>query len=729
MVNNTPMPVVIFYFLAGFFFLILILAWLVRRVLRRGRNAIPLSSDSFAGQLLDWFLTPIPTPFPARPRSVARARTFPPAPLTFTVYQLRAVNTVLLLGGTGLVLLAQTSYHRVFPAWQGRVLLVLAFGLLIFLLGGRLMMRPRPPRLLVRLGWYLSHFFHIAGWQVALLGLAPFYVFLARLAAGNSVRALNPTTALLAWFAALACVVLGSYRYWQDVPFRLSRREWLGLLTLFLLAFLLRGTFLSRYPSTLSGDEGSAGLEAVQFIEGQYDNPFTVGWFSFPSLYYWLQSVGIRLLGQTTAGLRLMSAVAGAATVVAIYGWGRVMFNRLMGGIAAAFLLVAHFHIQFSRIGLNNIWDGLFLVIALAALWYGWKTGWRGAFIICGLATGLGQYFYVSMRILPVLLLLWVGAAAYFRAPTLRRRWPDLLLTGFIALTVFLPLLLYFADNPNEFNAPMQRVTLFDGWIEGEQLRTGETPMRIIVRQMVSTGLGITHTPLRHWYNPGTPLLLPASAALFLLGLLWSLVAFDLRYLLLWLPLLAHVFLGGFSQDAPASQRFVFVMPVVIMFVALPVARMVSWLQQVWPERRRWVQGFAAAFLLWLMLTDLHFYFFRVYQNGYILGGINTELATSIAHYLRDQPVQGQQVYFFGFPRMGYASLSTIPYLAPHMRGIDINEPLSAPPEFFSGNMLCIFLPERLGERVYVEVAYPGGVYQEFYRQNGDLLFAVYDVP
>lgn len=314
----------------------------------------------------------------------------------------------------------------------------------------------------------------------------------------------------------------------------------------------------------------------MQFIEGQYDNPFTVGWFSFPSLYYWLQSVGIRLLGQTTAGLRLMSAVAGAATVVAIYGWGRVMFNRLMGGIAAAFLLVAHFHIQFSRIGLNNIWDGLFLVIALAALWYGWKTGWRGAFIICGLATGLGQYFYVSMRILPVLLLLWVGAAAYFRAPTLRRRWPDLLLTGFIALTVFLPLLLYFADNPNEFNAPMQRVTLFDGWIEGEQLRTGETPMRIIVRQMVSTGLGITHTPLRHWYNPGTPLLLPASAALFLLGLLWSLVAFDLRYLLLWLPLLAHVFLGGFSQDAPASQRFVFVMPVVIMFVALPVARMVS---------------------------------------------------------------------------------------------------------------------------------------------------------
>jgi hypothetical protein len=262
-----------------------------------------------------------------------------------------------------------------------------------------------------------------------------------------------------------------------------------------------------------------------------------------------------------------------------------------------------------------------------------------------------------------------------------------------------------------------------------EQVRTGLSPVQIVLDQMKQTALGITHEPLRHWYNPGSPLLLAGQAALFLLGVLWSLLAFDLRYLLLWLPLLAHILLGGFSQDAPASQRFVLVMPVVALFVALPLARTVDWLQRAWPKRKRVVGGIAAAFLFWLMLTDLNYYFFQVYQSDYILGGINTEAATQIAHYLRDHPQQGQVVYFFGLPRMGYASFSTIPYLAPGMVGYDIHDPLTDPPEPVDEDILCIFLPERLDELIYMRVTYFDGVYQEFYRENGDVLFAVYDVP
>ena len=77
------------------------------------------------------------------------------------------------------------------------------------------------------------------------------------------------------------------------------------------------------------------------------NNLFSVGWFSFPSFYYWLQGWGIYLLGPTIAGLRFTSAVAGALTVVAVYGLSRVLFGRMVGSIAAAFLLVSHFHLQF----------------------------------------------------------------------------------------------------------------------------------------------------------------------------------------------------------------------------------------------------------------------------------------------------------------------------------------------------------------------------------------------
>lgn len=726
-----PVAQFLFFLALGLVVLVLILWWRVRRWVRRGRveTLSPPAEAPSHSRLKAWLMTPVVMPLaqPAAPQP--RSRPLPPAPTHLTLAQLRSTITVLLLGGGMLAVLAQLIYSRVFPFWQSWVQLLTLLGVMMFLWGMRLTVRPRIPQFLIRLSWWLSHFFHLAGWQMTLLIIALLLSWLTRFAAGNSLEALHPGVMIAAWAGALMAVILGSYRWWQAVPFRLSRGELLGMGGLFLAALLLRATFLTQYPNTLSGDEGSAGLMATGFYSGRSTNLFAVGWFSFPTLYYWVQSWGLHLLGQTTEGLRITSAVAGALSVVAVYGLGRVLVGRLVGGIAAALLLASHYHIQFSRIGLNNIWDGLFLIIALTALWYGWKTGWRGAFIICGLAVGLGQYFYVSIRVLPLLLLLWSAAAFLLQRHRFRQRWPDLLLTGLIAFIVFLPLLHFFASHRSEFNAPLQRVTIFEWWLEAEQVRTGLSPIQIVLEQMKQTALGITHEPLRHWYNPGTPLLLAGQAALFLLGVLWSLLAFDLRYLLLWLPLLAHILLGGFSQDAPASQRFVWVMPVVALFVALPLARTVDWLQQAWPGRKRVVGGVAAAFLLWLMLTDLNYYFFQVYQNGYVLGGVNTEAATQIAHYLRDHPQQGQVVYFFGLPRMGYASLSTIPYLAPGMIGYDIFDPLNDPPAPVDQNILCIFLPERLDELVYMKATYFEGVYQEFYRENGDLLFAVYDVP
>ncbi|MBK9054068.1 MAG: glycosyltransferase family 39 protein [Chloroflexi bacterium] len=729
------MPVEFFYLLLALLGLVAMAWGLVRRWARRGRDASSPpapSSNTRQARLTAWLLTPVASPLklPLPPEHPRPRPVIPPTPTSVTLAQLRPTITILLVGGLLLTVMAQVTYTAVFLDWKKWLVGLVVVGVALFLGGARLTMRPRPHRYFLSLSWRLSHFFHLAGWQITLLSLAPLFAWLARLAAGSSLQALSPAVALLAWALAVICLVVGSYRWWQAVPFTVSRGEVLGLVGLFLLAFLLRVTFLSQYPNTLSGDEGSAGLTAAAFRTGEFNNVLGVGWFSFPSFYYWIQSWGIHLLGQTVAGLRFTSAVAGSLTVVAVYGLGRALFNRWVGLIAAAILLASHYHIQFSRIGLNNIWDGLFLALALAALWYGWKTGWRGAFIVCGLAVGLGQYFYVSLRILPLLLLVWAGFAFLFQRSTFRRRWPDLILTGFIALIVFLPLLLYFASHPMEFNAPLQRVTVFGGWLELEQMRTGYSASQVILDQMKNTALGITHEPLRHWYNPGTPLLLAGPAALFLLGVLWSVLAFDLRYLLLWLPLVAHVLLGGFSQDAPASQRFVWVVPVVVLFVALPLARTVDWLQRAWPKRQKWVAGFAAAFLLWLMLTDLHYYFFQVYQSGYVLGGINTEAATEIAVYLREHPQQGQVVYFYGLPRMGYSTHSTIPYLAPHMYGIDIMEPLPTAPGINSqDNLLFIFLPERLEEFTLVQAAFPNGTYQEFNRETGEPLFAVYDVP
>jgi hypothetical protein len=123
----------------------------------------------------------------------------------------------------------------------------------------------------------------------------------------------------------------------------------------------------------------------------------------------------------------------------------------------------------------------------------------------------------------------------------------------------------------------------------------------------------------------------------------------------------------------------------------------------------------------------LQYYFLKVYDQ-YVLGGLNTIVATEVAEYLDEQP-EPLTVYFFGFPRMGYFSLSTIPYLEPDVQAQDIIDPLTAEPDWtFSGPVRFIFLPERLHEMQYIQTAFPGGEYQEFYNPDGTPLFMVYQV-
>ena len=616
---------------------------------------------------------------------------------------------VLLLGGLALVVMSQAVYVARRPDVPWPLYFLMFLGLAAFLAAGHTLSRRDVSWLEAEPLRRAAEFLGIAPAQLLLLFLAFWFAYLARLAAGDSLMAFQPLVAALAWVLAIAAAVAGSYR---RAPDGAGPRRQAVLLSgvLFLAAFLVRAVALDGIPATLSGDEASAGLVAAQFRRGEADNLLGLGWFSFPAFFFAVQSVGIWLLGQTAVAIRLISAAAGALTVVGVYWLARTLFGRLTALLAALFLLATHFHVHFSRIALQNVWDGLFLVWALWGLWHGWKSGRRSSFVVAGVALGLGQYFYVSMRFVPLLFVVWAGVASLVRRDTFRKRLPHLILAAFIAAVIFLPLGLFYAAHPAEFNAPMQRVTIFNGWLESQMATTGQPAARVILGEMGKTLLGFSHLPLRQWYNPGSPLLLAVPAALFWSGLLWAVYIFDLRSLLLLLPVFSVVVLGGLSQDAPASQRFVLAMPTTAILVALPLGQTAAWLEELWPRYRRLVAAVTVFVMGLVALNDLHYYFADVYDE-YVLGGHNTQVATAVARYLQGHADPGQDVYFFGLPRMGYYSLSTIRYLAPAMQGHDVEEPLAGrPPWRLERPTTFIFLPERAGELSYVRTAYPGGI-------------------
>ena len=104
---------------------------------------------------------------------------------------------------------------------------------------------------------------------------------------------------------------------------------------------------------------------------------------------------------------RLPGVIAGALMAACLYLLARILFaRRLVAGLVAAFALVDGMFFVQSRIGMNDVYVGLFIVAAytvFAAIWTGWWR-WRGA-------------FWVAMPVIGVLLGLalaskWVAAYA-----------------------------------------------------------------------------------------------------------------------------------------------------------------------------------------------------------------------------------------------------------------------------------------------------------------------------
>jgi hypothetical protein len=167
----------------------------------------------------------------------------------------------------------------------------------------------------------------------------------------------------------------------------------------------------------------------------------------------------------------------------------------------------------------------------------------------------------------------------------------------------------------------------------------------------------------------------------------------------------------------------------VALLLALPLRHGARLLAQFWPRLRQTWLALAIAIMAWLMLVDVNYYFLEVYDN-YVLGGINTEVATEVAYFLQAEADEASVVYFLALPRMSFYSHATIPYLVPYLEGNDVGEPLTAVPEWPGGEpTFFIFLPERVSELAFVRAAFPGGYYREFTGSNGSMLFAVYRWP
>ncbi len=639
-----------------------------------------------------------------------------------------AAPMVLVLCSLAALVLGQIIRADVDKEFQVAPLILLPIALALFIIGIWSTDKGHLPAWMQKALAACAAWFGIRADQFISLVYSLAFSILTCTAAGFLYLMRSPVAAILCWLLGIALVLYGAWQKPEE-RIRINRSVTISVAVIFAVALTIRAINTATIPIVLSGDEASSGLFSTKYISGEADNLFITGWFSFPSLHNFLQSISIRIFGQTTEALRLLAAFGGALTVALVYLLGRALFGNMAGWAAAIFLTGMHFHNHFSRIGLNNIWDGFFFVLVLGCVWIGWKRNLRLAWLLAGVGLGLAQYFYATGRTLFAIVPLWVVVAGLFDRKRLKESIPNLVVMLWVTLIVLLPLGWFYARNIHEFFAPMERVSIFGDWLPVTAQNRNISQFMLLVDQVRLGIMGYFAEPTNAWYMPGVPLLRAVPGAFFLIGIAFTLIhPKDERNQLLWVWLLANAAAVASSESAPAAQRYVAAAPALALMVGYG-------LDQTALLFKKWIPKWALIFNILIIAAsalmaadDLRFYYLDYTRNN-DFSGFNGQVAQKLANRLKDEPA-GTELLFVGYPYMGYDSIASLPYLAPQIEYYNLAGPWesSEKPEFAGKVVFFAFLPDHEADAAAMEMEYPGGTWTEEKYFEAQTLYRLYRV-
>ena len=120
---------------------------------------------------------------------------------------------------------------------------------------------------------------------------------------------------------------------------------------------------------------------------------------AFSWLFPYIQVWTTQLFQPSMTALRIVAVGFGVAQVLAIYTLGTWLIDRKVGLMSALLLATFPIHLHFSRIGIANIADPLWGILAIAFLVRGFQSQKQRDFVVAGLCLGLTQYFYEGGRL------------------------------------------------------------------------------------------------------------------------------------------------------------------------------------------------------------------------------------------------------------------------------------------------------------------------------------------
>ncbi len=534
-------------------------------------------------------------------------------------------------------------------------------------------------------------------WKTVILGI--FALALLSEINGNALHILpeeihyNIQIALFVF--GTACLIRGFGGDWHWP--KINKLEWVLLLSITLLALVLRTVALEssihRFVDEINFINAINGLDSGPYT--RILTPFG-GITSFTWIYPWLQSISVNIFGHTLAAVRLVSSLFGALTVPALYFLARTLFDRTTAAVAALLLATFPAHMHFSRIGLNNIADPLFGVLALAFMARAWKYNRRSDYVVAGAMLGLTQYFYEGGRLLfPALAIGWVVMIWFAQ-----RGWKDDREKAVMALIVMVlvaaPVYYTAITTQGAFSPRLNSTAIsLKDWVELFRSTTPDSIKRY--ERFAFPLLTYINLPDQGWFYGGhQALILSALLPIFLFALgilIWHIRSPGALLLLLWV---VGTSLGNMLlYENDWSPRFVVVFPALALILALGISYGLSLLWR-WRGRTILIVALTLAAAGWQVN-----YYFNEHLPLFAVQFRPTKDIEDLYFRLQDIPAD-TEVHIFYIASVWQLNLDTLITFWNLPIRVDFHYPQELTPEYLaslprSGNQAFFIDPDDVG--------------------------------
>src|SRR4029079_8374443 len=234
-------------------------------------------------------------------------------------------------------------------------------------------------------------------------------------------------------------------------------------------------------PLGLWRDEARHGLLALRILQDRAFRPVYVpGVADIPALLFYLAAVPIQLFGAHPWTIRLIPALAGALTPLALYFAARPLFSSRAALLAAALLAVSAWQLSLSRLAFAATLGPPLTLLAIGLVWRALTTNderrttsderrWLRRpssqvleAALAGAATGLAIYTYHPSRLTPLIVAIAVALRLGWDARAWRVAVPRLAVLILAAALVAWPLINYGISHRASFGQRIEQTSIFN---------------------------------------------------------------------------------------------------------------------------------------------------------------------------------------------------------------------------------------------------------------------------